>query len=202
MEDVCVEYSAGMVSRLFWLSETRKTAEYLTNGRDRNEIKELAVKENIYQVRAEERALHIASITFKRLASLPDNLIDQIAKGDIGTVKLLVLISIMKTDSLFLEFVHEVHRQAIILGENKITDRAINTFFDVKKAQSEIVASWSESTIQRLRQCYTKMLFEAGVLNNAKGEKIIIIPPVDYRLRKLLEDNNLKAYLNAITGEE
>ena len=197
-----MEYSAGMVSRLFWLSETRKTAEYLTNGRDRNEIKELAVKENIYQVRAEERALHIASITFKRLASLPDNLIDQIAKGDIGTVKLLVLISIMKTDSLFLEFVHEVHRQAIILGENKITDRAINTFFDVKKAQSEIVASWSESTIQRLRQCYTKMLFEAGVLNNAKGEKIIIIPPVDYRLRKLLEDNNLKAYLNAITGEE
>lgn len=196
-----MKYSAGMVSRLFWLSETRKTAEYLTNGRDSNEIKELAVKENIFQVRAEDRALYIQSMTLKRLASLPDILIEQIAKGDIGTVKLLVLISIMKTDLLFFEFVHEVHRQAIILGENKISDRGITMFFDLKKAQSEVVARWSESTIQRLKQCYTKMLFEAGVLSSATGERVIMIPPVDYKLRKLLEDNNLKTYLNAITGE-
>ena len=120
-----MKYSAGMVSRLFWLSETRKTAEYLTNGRDSNEIKELAVKENIFQVRAGDRALYIQSMTLKRLVSLPNILIEQIAKGDIGTVKLLVLISIMKTDLLFFEFVHEVHRQAIILGENKISDRGI-----------------------------------------------------------------------------
>jgi len=198
-----VEYSAGMVSRLFWLSETRKTAEFLINGKNKNEIKELAIKENIYQVRAEDRALRIVSMTLKRLASLPVNLIDQIANGDIGTVKLLVLISIMKTDLLFFEFVHEVHRQAIILGEHKITDRAINTFFDVKKAQSEVVSSWTDGSIKKLKQCYIKMLFDAGVLINATtGERLIMIPPVDYKLRKLLEDNNLKAYLNAITGEE
>jgi len=197
-----VEYSAGMVSRLFWLSETRKTADLLTNGKDRSEIKELAVKENIYQVRAEDRALRIVSIALKRLGSLPDYLINQIATGDIGTAKLLVLISIMKTDLLFFEFVHEVHRQAIILGENTITDRAINTFFDVKKAQSEVVAKWSESAIKKLKQCYTRMLYEAGVLNSATGERLITIPPVDYKLRKLLQDNSLKVYLNAITGEE
>ena len=198
-----MEYSAGMVSRLFWLSETRKTAEFLINGKNKNEIKELAIKENIYQVRAEDRALRIVSMTLKRLASLPVNLIDQIANGDIGTVKLLVLISIMKTDLLFFEFVHEVHRQAIILGEHKITDRAINTFFDVKKAQSEVVSSWTDGSIKKLKQCYIKMLFDAGVLINATtGERLIMIPPVDYKLRKLLEDNNLKAYLNAITGEE
>ena len=108
----------------------------------------------------------------------------------------------MKTELLFFEFVHEVHRQAIILGENQITDRAINTFFDVKKAQSEIVREWTEGSIKKLKQCYIKMLFEAGVLQIAKKERKIIIPPVDYKLRKLLEDNNLKAYLNAITGEE
>lgn len=197
-----MEYSAGMVSRLFWLSETRRTADLLMKGKDKTEIKELAVKENIYQVRDKDRAIRIAGMTFKRLASLPDNLIEQIAKGDIGTVKLLVLISIMKTDLLFFEFVHEVHRHAIILGENKVSDRAINSFFEVKKTQSEVVARWSESTIQRLKQCYTKMLFEAGVLNSSANERLISIQPVDYKLRKLLEENNLKAYLNAITGEE
>ena len=97
-----MEYSAGMVSCLFWLSETRKTAEFLIAGKDKNEIKELAVKENIYQVRAEDRARRIFGVAIKRLESLPGNLVDQIANGDIGTVKLLVLISIMKTDLLFL----------------------------------------------------------------------------------------------------
>ena len=197
-----MEYSAGMASCLFWLSETRKTADFLINGKNKNEIKELAIKENIYQVRAEDRARRIFGVAFKRLESLSDNLVEHIANGDIGTVKLLVLISIMKTDLLFFEFVYEVHRQAIILGENKITDRAINTFFDLKKAQSEVVRRWSESAIKKLKQCYTKMLFEAGVLNSSTGERKIIIPPVDYKLRKLLEDNNLKAYLNAIMGEE
>lgn len=197
-----MEYSAGMVTRLFWLSETRKTAELLINGKDKSDIKDLAVKENIYQVKTKDRAIRIFGMTFKRLQSLPGDLVGQVAKGDIGTVKLLILISIMKTDLLFFEFVHEVHRQAIILGENKITDRAINTFFDVKKAQSEVVRRWTEESIKRLKQCYIKLLFEAGVLIIAAGERIITIPQVDYKLRKLLEDNNLGTYLNAITGEE
>lgn len=197
-----MEYSAGMVSCLFWLSETRKTAEFLIAGKEKNEIKELAVKENIYQVRAEERARRIFGVAIKRLESLPGILVEQIAHGDIGTVKLLALISIMKTDLLFFEFVHEVYRQAIILGENKITDRAINNFFAVKKAQSEAVARWSDSAVKKLKQCYSRMLFEAGIIMRAIGERKITIPPVNYKLRKLLEDNNLKVYLNAITGEE
>lgn len=196
-----MEYSAGMVSCLFWLSETRKTAELLMSDNTKSKIKELALKENIYQVRAEDRIRRIYGVAFKRLESLPAVLVGQIANGDIGTVRLLVLISIMKTDILFFEFVYEVHRQAIILGENKITDRAINTFFDEKKAQSEVVAKWSESAIKKLKQCHTKMLFEAGVLNSANGERKIVIPTVDYKMRELLEIHHLTAYLNAITGE-
>ena len=197
-----LEYSAGMVSCLFWLSETRKTAELLIDGKDKNEIKGLAIKENIYQVRAADRAIRIFGVAVKRIESLPENLINHIAKGDIGTAKLFVLLSILKTDLLFFEFVHEVYRQAIILGENKITDRNINNFFDIKIAQSEVVAKWSDSAIKKLKQCYIKMLFEAGVLYSAIGERKIIISPVDYKLKKILNDNNLKVYLIAITGEE
>ncbi len=196
-----MEYSAGKVSCLFWLSETRKTAELLVAGKEINEIKKLVIKENIYQVKAEIRAKRIFGAILRRLESLPNDIVGKIAKGDIGTVKLLLLIGIMKTDLLFFEFVNEVHRQAIILGENKITDRVINAFFDLKKTQSQLVATWSDSTIKKLKQCYTKMLFEAGVLNSATNKRKIIIPPVDYKLRKLLKDNNLQVDLNAITGE-
>ena len=95
-----MEYSAG-TSRLFWLSETRKTAELLLNGLSKTEIKELAIKENIYQIRADDRIRRIASVTLNRLESLPETLVQQLVSGHIGTAKLLVLISIMKTDRLF-----------------------------------------------------------------------------------------------------
>jgi len=196
-----MKYSAGMASNSFFLSETRKTAELLTTGTDFPEIRSLARDENIYQVVNVGRARNIASSIIKRLQSLPNVLMEQIANSDIGTAKLLILISIMKTDLLFFEFMHEVYRPAILLGEYIITDRAINTFFDEKKVQSEIVANWTEETIIRLKQCYIKLLVEAGVLNNKADVRKIIIPHIDYNLRKQLEDNGLTLYLNAVTGE-
>lgn len=195
-----MEYSAG-TSRLFWLSETRKTAELLLNGLSKTEIKELAIKENIYQIRADDRIRRIASVTLNRLESLPETLVQQLVSGHIGTAKLLVLISIMKTDRLFFEFVYEVHRQAIILGENIITDRAVNAFFDSKIAQSEVVAKWTESAIKKLKQTYIKILDEAGMLSSVKGERKIITPVVDYKTRQLLIENHLVVYLNALTGD-
>ena len=195
-----MEYSAG-TSRLFWLSETQKTAELLLNGVSKTDIKELAIKENIYQIRAEDRIRRIASVTLKRLESLPEVLVKQIVSSDIATTKLLVLISIMKTDRLFFEFAHEVHRQAIILGENVITDRAVNAFFDSKITQSEAVAKWTESAIKKLKQTYIKIFHEAGVLSSVKGERKIITPVVDYKTRQVLIEHHLVVYLNALTGE-
>ena len=196
-----MKYSAAMVGRLFWLSETRKTAELLIQEKSINEIKVLAVNENIYQVRDEDRARRIASAIVKRLQSMPNVLVERIASGDIATAKLLVLISIIKTDRLFFEFMHEVYKSAILLGEYIITDRAINTFFDEKKSQSEVVANWVDITIINLKQRYVGILLDAGVIKKTTDVKKIIIPLVDYNLRKQLEDNGLILYLNAVTGE-
>lgn len=196
-----MKYSAGIVSHAFWLSETRKTAELLVAGEDLKQIRFLAQTENIYQVKNETRALRIANAIVQRLESLPHVLVEQIAKSDIGTAKLLILISIMKTDLLFFEFMHEVYRPAILLGENIITARAMNSFFNEKKGQSETVAKWIDTTINRLKLSYIGLLREAGLLNTETAERKIIIPLVDYNLRKQMEENGLTPYLNAVTGE-
>ena len=196
-----MEYSAGMVSSLFWLSETRKTAQLLKDGNDVNAIRVLAQTENIYQVKNEIRARKMANVIIKRLHSLPVDCLELIVTADIATAKLIILISIMKTDRLFFEFIHQVYRLAILLGEKIITDRAINGFFDEKKQQNETVAAWTEITTKKLKQQYIKNLLEAGVIQNEAGQRKIIIPLVDYNLRKLLEDHGFTPYLNAVTGE-
>jgi hypothetical protein len=197
-----VKYSTSMACHMFWFNETRNTAELFLTGKTEDEIREFAYKENIYQVRTKERIRRILGVTIRRLNGLTDQLIGEIVKGDIETAKLIVLMSIMKSDVLFFEFMHEVFRPAIMLGEKKVTNRAVNAFFDAKKAQSNIVARWSEESIERLKRCYPKMLFEAGVLNSIRGERNIKIPHIDYRVRKLISDSQLTPYLTVITGEE
>jgi len=196
-----MEYSAGMTSCLFWFNETRKTAELLMAGKSRDEIKELALKENIYQARSEDRKRRIFGVAMKRLDSLPRDVIAAIAGWDADAAKLLVLISIMKTDLMFFEFMYEVFRQAVMLGEKELSSRAIDAFFDEKRAQSQEVAGWSQAAIEKLKQTYAKILAEAGLLNISKNKKEIIAPPIDHRLRELADKNGLKPYLDVITGE-
>lgn len=190
-----------MVSCLFWLSETRKTAELMLQGKTIAEIRTLAVDENIYQVRAADRARRIAGATWKRLSAMPKDLCEIFITCDLQTAKLLVLLSIMKTDALFFEFMHSVYKTAVVLGELGLAEGTINVFFDNKIRQSETVAAWSGSAIKKLKQTYVKLLIEAGLLNSAADKKILV-PMVDYRLQEHIIKAGFSNCLSIITGEE
>ncbi len=196
-----MKYSAGMVSCLFWLSEARKTAQYLINSFSKQEIIDMAIKENIYQVRAEDRAKRIVRLSLKRLETLSPELMKHFIACDISTAKVILLLTIMKTDLLFYEFIHSVYRQAIILGTKKLQDSDINIFFDDKISKSDIVAKWSESAIKKLKQTYTKILWEAGVIDSATGTRNIIVPLVDYKTIDMINEAGLAPYLDALIGE-
>ncbi|MEG0944876.1 MAG: DUF1819 family protein, partial [Angelakisella sp.] len=196
-----MEYSAGMVSRLFWLAETRKTAELMVQGKTIAEIRALAVDENLYQVRTAKRAKRIAGATYQCVSALPADLWEKLITCDLASAKLLVLLSIVKTDLLFFEFMYTVYKPAVVLGERVLSQRAINVFFDQKIVQSEVVAAWSESAVSKLKQTYVKLLIEAGMLDSAK-EKRISVPLVDYRLQERLIQTGFGTYLGTLTGDD
>lgn len=72
----------------------------MLDGLNRKEIVELAISDNIYQVESEYRSKTIANSIYTRLISLPEDILEAIVNSDITTSKILVLISIMKTDRL------------------------------------------------------------------------------------------------------
>jgi hypothetical protein len=196
-----MNYSAGMVSCLFWFVETRKTADLIVKGKSKGEIKEIVLTENIYQVKAENRSNRIFNAIYKRLIVLPKEVIEYIVTSDIATSKLLILISVMKADKLFFEFMYEVFRGKIILGDYIVTDRDINIFFDEKKRQSEIVSKWTEESIAKLKQTYIKILIESGLISVNDGKRTIVTAGLNYKVRPILENNSMLVFLNAITGE-
>lgn len=196
-----MKYSAGIVSFSFWLYESKITAEYLLEDISKKELIELSLSENIYQVDSERRSKRMAGHLYNRFNDFSKDLLRYFVSADPDASKLIVLISIIKNDKLFFEFIHEVFREHILLGNYTIKDSDLDIFFMNKSNQSEIIENWTEKTINRLKTMYKSFLIEAGLLEKDGNDYKIILPFIDYRLKELLIQNNLTPYLNAITGE-
>ena len=195
-----MEYSAGLTSKLFWLQESKKTASYILEGYTKSEIRKIAWDQNIYQVKAEYRAYEVLNGTYRRVSALPKTVLELFTTCDIETAKILNLIAILMDSRLFFEFIHDVYDEKIRLGEKEITDRDLNVFFADKAMQSEAVAGWSDVAVKKRKQCFTRMMFEAGLLESSAKPRIIKIIHVDYRTEEILSQNGLGEYLKAVKG--
>lgn len=197
-----MKYSAGLASTSFWFIESKKIAELILDGYSKKEIMKMALEENIFQVETDTRIKEIVNGVYRRLNSFPKEILECFMSVDVNSGKVFVLISILKNDKLFFEFMYEVFREHILVGDFTLKPRDFDIFFDNKSFQSEIVDNWADDTVARLKRGYSNMLSEAGVLNTSKKEKEITIPFIDLTLQELLINNNLGPYLNAITGEQ
>lgn len=196
-----MKYSAGIVSASFWLLETKTTAEYMLDGLSKSKILELSLNENIYQVDSERRAKDIANVTYRRLKDFPEKLLEFFVNADVNSSKIIVLISILKNDKLLFEFMYEIFRERIILGNYTLKKSDFDIFFKNKSQQSEIIENWAEKTIKKLSSRYRIFLSEAGLLEKDDKDYKIILPFLDFRLRELLVENDFEPYVKAICGE-
>ena len=199
-----MEYSAGSVSKLFWYIETKETVKLLKD-KSLDEVKNLVISDNLYQQKSEDRLNREFSVISKRIMSLPESLRYMISDADIMTSKLIVLISIMATDRLFLELMYEVFREKIRMEEETLKDSDLNVFFRSKQEQSDVCAKWTDSAIKKLKQTFQKYMLEAQLLKNSessKSEKIVIKPYIEQELRQGLMSNDMEKYLYALTGDK
>lgn len=195
-----MEYSAGMVSQVFAFLETKKLADLLNQGMSKDEAWKEVEENNLFQLRNATRLKRTFNYVYNRLSSLPGDAVKMLTSLDVDSAKILVLISIMKTDLLFFEFVYEVFRGKVLLGEKTIENRDINGFFDEKANQSDIVSNWSETGIQKLKNCYIKNLVDGGLLTDTKT-RTISPTIINYKLEELLKEQGMETYLNAAKGE-
>ena len=197
-----MKYSSGLKSTAFWFIESRKVAELILEGYSKQEILDLALEENIFQVENESRKKEITNGVYRRLSPFSEELLEYFLRTDTNSAKIFVLISILKDNMLFFEFMYEVFGKHIILGDLTLKNKDYEMFFDNKAYQSNIVSEWVDETRSRLKRSYNTMLSEAGVLDTSGKEKVILLPFIDLRFKDILIKNDLGTYLYAITGDE
>ena len=194
------EYSAGMVKLPFWFSEFKKMISLLNSGRTLPEIKSLNLKENIFSAPTEARAIQIFNTVSTRVKALDKDFYGLFEQCDVSNQKLIALIAVMESDSLFFDFIYEVYREKLIIGIDEISDSDISIFFKDKQIQNERVAKWTDHTLKTLGKSYKTVLMESGILDRSIGVKKIIKPILDRALEQKLKDCGMEMTLRALTG--
>lgn len=194
------EYSAGAVKHSFWFQEFKKIIVLLLSGNSMDEIKRMSQNENIFSAPTAARATQIFNTVSNRIKSLSPDFYTLFEQEDISPQKIINLISIMNTDTLFSEFTYEVYREKLILGDVQLLDSDVRVFFKNKQTQNERVAGWQDYTIKRLGNCYKTFLIEAGIVHRNEGKLNIVKPVFDIDLENCLIKNDMKTYLEALTG--
>lgn len=196
------DYSAGAVKFSFWFMEFRKVVQLLDKGLTIKEIEEKNKAENIFGAPTEARSKQIFGKIKKRIESLDSYFISLFVDSDIATQKMFCLVATLADDTLFFDFVYEVIREKLIIGNNYLKDADIRIFFKNKQEQNEKVAGFYDNTLKRLGRSYKTMLFEAGMIDdNQQAETREILKPIlDPSLRNYLMDFGYEPIAKALEG--
>ena len=193
-------YSAGLMSQSFWFIEFKKVVKLISNGKSDEEIKSICIEENLFGAAKEYRAKRMCGYILNRAKRLDQTMIDLFFNSDLNTQKIINLITILKGDRLFFEFMFEVYREKVILGIPIIEDTDLKVFFSTKEAQNEYVALWKDTTKKHLRTNYMTYLVDANLITIIDKQRTITPPILDIALERYLEANGESAIIKAITG--
>lgn len=193
-------YSAGLVSQSFWFIEFKKVVKLISDGKSDDDIKTICTEENLFGAAKEYRAKRMCGYILNRAKTLDETMTDLFLSSDLTTQKIINLITILKGDRLFFEFMYEVYREKIILGIPNIEDTDLKVFFSKKEAEHEEIEVWKDSTKKKLRSTYITYLKEANLIAVSDNQKTITPPILDIALERYLEACGDTVIIKAITG--
>ena len=196
------KYSTGIMAQAFWFNEFKQYLNLIKNGFDSDEIKKTVIEENLFGAPNEYRAKRMYGYISNRANALEEDLVNIFYTSDLANQKLINLIAVIRKDRLFFEFLYEVYREKIIVGEETLEIADGKIFFNYKESQDDSLAEWKDTTKRRVQSAYYNFMTEANLLRSKGQKKYVITPPLmDIALEQYLQANGEPAIVKAITGE-
>jgi hypothetical protein len=194
---------------IFATEEFKTVARLLVKGRTLDDIRAIHEKENLLKAKTAYRGKTVFSALAARFKAIPPEFLDLFEKTDVSTQKLIAAIATMAADSLFFDFMSEVYREKLLIGEKTLAASDFVQFFRNKQVQDEKAASWKDITFNRLGRAYRNVLLQSGLIelpggkpNSKKAEWLVRKPIVNKQLAELLQKTNRGAFYSALTGED
>ena len=157
--DHSYRYIASLTREPFLFYEMRSTAKLMSEGNSDDAIVKEIVEQNLFQYPTEKSITRMAKACIKRLHALEDDsLVSAIASQPTDVAKQICLYALMK--------------QSRLVWETSFGKIDLNTFFMRLQEQNDTVASWSDTTITKLKQIIARVLVETEYLDNRGADHL------------------------------
>lgn len=165
---------SGQITReQFLFYEMRTTAKLLEEGLEEKKIIEKIVEENLFQYPTEKSIRQMARTCIARLKSLGDeSLVAAIASQPADIAKQICMYAMMKHYRLVWDFMITVIGEKYRLSDTTFGKIDLNSYFLRLQEQDDLVATWSDSTITKLKQVITKILVENEYIDSTRATKL------------------------------
>ena len=180
-------YSSYIKDMPYLYLETRKAAKLIVGGETPESVVRLSVEENIFQLDKERRRLKLAQRVALRLGAVSRPVAMLIANGQDENARLGVFYAIIKTDPLFFEFMRDVYRDKVQIGQATLTDSEISDFLRGKVCEDKHMQAWTENNLVRVKNTYKNILRDAGLVKPDGADFIITKPIVSDELKAAWE---------------
>ena len=188
------EYNGGLTREQFLFYEIRTVANLIEQGLDRNEIVDRICEENLFQFPTERMIKSIAKTCFQRIDALDsETLVYHLANSSAEVAKQINLYAMMKYNRIVWDFMTTVIGEKFRTQEFEYSRKDLNVFFFQLQEQNDSVASWSDATINKIKQVLNRCLIECGYIDSVKAttlNNITIEPELEDAIRA---DNDLVA---------
>ena len=186
----------GCITREQWLlNETRIVARLrIEDGLSDWEILERNLNQNLFQYPTERELKSITCACCLRLDNLSEDetrrhsLIQLMVNGTPDQSRQINLYAMMRTYRVMWEFATSVLAPKFKTFDHRLEKREIVEFLESLRGQSVDVASWSDATLNKIRQVLAKCLVEIGLLENVRSD---VLHPVllDLELEEAIRAN-------------
>lgn len=182
-------YNAAITREQFLFYEVRTTAKLLHEGCSSAEVVERIISDNLFQYPTEKSVRRMALACLRRLETLGDNsLVAAIATQPSDVAKQICLYAVMKQYRLIWDFMITVIGEKYRLSDTTFGKIDLNSYFLRLQEQDDRVATWSDSTVTKLKQVIAKMLVENEYIDSIRATKLkpVWLRPV---LEKAIREN-------------
>lgn len=181
----------------FLFHEMRIVAKLLLEEKSDSEIIGEVVTNNLFQYPTEKSLNNITKVCLARFHQTESKeLIDIVANGSSDAAKQACLFLMMNYYRIVWEFMIGVIGEKYRIQDLSFTKMDLNSFFTRLQEQNEVVAFWSDATINKCKQVLKKILIENGYLDNQKSEVLNNIL-LDLSVKEAIENINKRDALIA-----
>lgn len=166
-------YNAAITREQFLFYEVRTTAKLVCEGLNNDEVVERIVNDNLFQYPTEKSVKKMALACLRRLEALEDQtLVEAIANQPSDVSRQICLYAMIRQYRLVQDFMLTVIGEKYRLLDASFSKMDLNVFFQRLQEQDDWVATWSESTITKLKQVLQKLLVDNEYLDSTEAARL------------------------------